>query len=215
MKPRATEGAWTFVASGSDQKGKVPAIYSDKGTASRKIKKVETEEFVAVGVELPKLRGNGRVVGLIHPSLPVTKGGVVIDARMNVNRLSVMLNRAITAMRAEFGEDLVMVATSAGFFGHEGKVPLNSRGNVVETTVGRVLFYDIVPEEVPVLSCATDTQEEELGELIDRCYRAAGAKKTVLFADALMQSWLRYVDQGRNLNLCRRHEDSIHEGQDP
>ena len=184
---KGTEGAWTFVASGLSGKGKVPAIYSDKGTASRKIKKVEGEDFVAVGVELPKLRGNGRVVGLVNPSLASDKSGVVIDARMNVNSRLDMLNRAITAMRAEFGEDLVMVATSAGFFGHEGKVPLNSRGSVVETTVGRVLFYDIVPEEVPFSLCNQTLKKKNLGELIDRCYRAAGAKKTVLFADALMQ----------------------------
>ena len=36
-------------------------------------------------------------------------------------------------------------------------------------------------------SLCNQTLQENLGELIDRCYRAAGAKKTVLFADALMQ----------------------------
>ena len=82
------------------RKGKVPAIYFDKGTASRKIEKVEGEDFVAVGVELPKLRGNGRVVSLVNPSLASDKSGVVIDARMNVNSRLDMLNRAITAMRA-------------------------------------------------------------------------------------------------------------------
>ena len=182
-----SEGAWTFVASGLSGKGKVPAVYSDKGTASRKVKKIEGEDFTAVGVELPKLRGNGRVVGLVNPSLASDKSGLVIDARMNVNSRLDLLNRAIKAMRAEFGEDLVMVATSAGFFGHQGKVPLNSRGSVVETTVGRVLFYDIVPEEVPFSLCNQTLKKKNLGELIDRCYRAAGAKKTVLFADALMQ----------------------------
>ena len=180
------KGVWTFASSGITNKGKPPAAFSDKGTASRKISKIETDEFIAVAVELPKLRGNGRVVGLINPKLPAVKGKPVIDARLNVNSRIAILSKAIAAMREAHGEDLVMVATSGGFFGFEGKVPLASRGNVAQTTVGRVLFYNIVPDEVPFQLCNRTLKKKNLGELIDRCYRAAGAKKTVLFADALM-----------------------------
>ena len=180
--------AWTFVASGLSGKGKAPAIFSDKGTASRKIKKIEGDGFTAIGVELPQLRGNNRFVGLVNPKLATAKGGgLLVDARMNVDNRLDTLNSAVAALRTEYGEDLIMVATSAGFFGFQGKLPLESRGKVVETTVGRVLFYDIVPDEVPFSLCNQTLKKKNLGELIDRCYRSAGAKKTVLFADALMQ----------------------------
>ena len=182
------KGTWTFVASGVSGKGKVPAVFSDKGTPSRKVSKIEGDDFVAIGVQLPPLRGNNRIVGLINPKLATAKGGeVLVDARMNVDNRLDTLNAAVGALRAEYGEDLVMVATSAGFFGFQGKLPLDSRGRVVETTVGRVLFYDIVPDEVPFSLCNQTLKKKNLGELIDRCYRSAGAKKTVLFADALMQ----------------------------
>jgi DNA-directed RNA polymerase beta' subunit len=182
------KNSWTFAASGLSAKGKVPSVFSDKGTASRKTKKIEGDDFTAIGVELPQLRGNNRFIGLINPKLATAKGGgLVVDARMNVNSRLDTLNDAVVALRAEYGEDLVMVATSAGFFGFQGKLPLESRGKVVETTVGRVLFYDIVPDEVPFSLCNQTLKKKNLGELIDRCYRSAGAKKTVLFADALMQ----------------------------
>ena len=184
---KATAGAWTFGASGIAGKVKLPGVFSEKGTASRKIKKIEGDGFSAVCVELPMLRGNARVVGLINPKLATVKGDVLIDSRMNTNSRIALLRLAVDTLRAEFGEDLVMVSTSAGFFGFEGKVPLSSRGDVVETTVGRVLFYDIVPEEVPFSMCNQTLKKKNLGELIDRCYRSAGSKKTVLFADALMQ----------------------------
>jgi DNA-directed RNA polymerase beta' subunit len=180
------KGLWTFAASGITNKGKVPGAFSDKGTASRKISKIETDEFIAVAVELPKLRGNGRVVALVNPKLPAIKGKLVVDSRLNVDNRIAILSKAIAALREAHGEDLVMVATSSGFFGFEGKVPLESRGNVAQTTVGRVLFYNIVPNEVPFQLCNQTLKKKNLGELIDRCYRSAGAKKTVLFADALM-----------------------------
>ena len=196
------KGLWTFGVSGMAGKAKVPGVFSEKGTASRKVTKIEGDDFTAVGVELPKLRGNARFIGLINPKLALKKGGeVLVDARMNVDSRLDTLSRAVNVLRAEFGEDLVMVATSAGFFGFQGKLPTASRGNVVTTTVGRVLFYDIVPDEVPFSLCNQTLKKKNLGELIDRCYRSAGAKKTVLFADALMQLGFSMSTQA-GISIC-------------
>jgi len=58
---------------------------------------------------------------------------------------------------------------------------------LVDTTCGRVLFYEIVPQELP-FSLANQTMKKgQLGELIDRCFRIAGPKATVLLADRLMR----------------------------
>ena len=55
----------------------------------------------------------------------------------------------------------------------------------VETTVGRVLLYEIVPPEVPFAEVNKTLKKKELGNLIDVVYRRAGNKATVIFADKL------------------------------
>ncbi|MGH8011244.1 MAG: DNA-directed RNA polymerase subunit beta', partial [Candidatus Binataceae bacterium] len=55
----------------------------------------------------------------------------------------------------------------------------------VETTVGRVLLYEIVPSTVPFAEVNRTMKKKELGNLIDLVYRRAGNKATVIFADRL------------------------------
>ncbi|RME25048.1 MAG: hypothetical protein D6798_09820 [Deltaproteobacteria bacterium] len=75
------------------------------------------------------------------------------------------------------------------------------RGDLVDTTVGRVLFYDIVPRAVPFSMVNRPLNKKALGELIDRCYRVAGAKATVLFADALMAQGFGMATQA-GISIC-------------
>ena len=105
-------------------------------------------------------------------------------------RINVMSD-AIQKLHETYGEDLVLVTGPAGTFGFEGRVPARitkgKSGTMENTTVGRVLFYGIVPEEVPYDLVNQPLGKKQLGELIDRAYRLAGPKKTVLFADALLK----------------------------
>jgi DNA-directed RNA polymerase subunit beta' len=65
--------------------------------------------------------------------------------------------------------------------GHNG----SGRLERVETTVGRVLLYEIVPPTVPFAEVNRTMKKKELGNLIDLVYRRAGNKATVIFADRL------------------------------
>src|SRR5213594_1597630 len=79
----------------------------------------------------------------------------------------------------------------------QGEVELQSRikvrvpaagggtGALVESTVGRVLLYEIVPHEIPFAEVNKVMKKKELGWLIDLAYRRAGNKATVIFADRL------------------------------
>jgi DNA-directed RNA polymerase subunit beta' len=58
-------------------------------------------------------------------------------------------------------------------------------GELVESTVGRVLLYDIVPHEIPFAEVNKIMKKRELGSLIDLAYRFSGNKATVIFADKL------------------------------
>jgi len=63
------------------------------------------------------------------------------------------------------------------------KVKLN--GKLVETTVGRVMLKEIVPDEVPFDFINRVMDKKALAQLIDYTYRVAGEKKTVILADKL------------------------------
>src|SRR2546425_13362538 len=58
-------------------------------------------------------------------------------------------------------------------------------GALIESTVGRVLLYEIVPHEIPFAEVNRVMKKKELGGLIDLAYRRAGNKATVIFADKL------------------------------
>jgi len=62
------------------------------------------------------------------------------------------------------------------------QLPISER---VETTVGRVLLYEVVPPEVPFAEVNKTLKKKELSNLIDVVYRRAGNKATVIFADRL------------------------------
>ena len=58
-------------------------------------------------------------------------------------------------------------------------------GEVVRTTVGRILLYEIVPSELPFKLVNRVMGKKQLTELIDRAVRECGEKKTVILADKL------------------------------
>ena len=190
--------------------GKVKAAADGQGDIDETVELDVGSDVVVRGYRLPKLRGNARVVGVVSCDVPTSGGEVVVDARLNTARRMEMLRRGVAALRAKFEDDLVLVIAPAGFFGYEGKIPLQldgsdaleGRGEMVQTTVGRVLFATaVVPKELPFSLVNRALGKKQLGELIDRCYRQAGAKKTVLLADALMQMGFR-MSTAAGISVC-------------
>ena len=71
--------------------------------------------------------------------------------------------------------------------GRIGDRPEDMKTVMVDTTCGRALFYEIVPPRLPFALVNKAMDKGSLGALIDRCFRLAGPKATVLLADALMR----------------------------
>ena len=70
------------------------------------------------------------------------KGGdFLVDARFNANARMKVLGDAVTELRNRYGEDLVMVVVNGGMFGFRGQLPVDMSGDLVDTTVGRVLSW--------------------------------------------------------------------------
>ncbi|MCR8916372.1 DNA-directed RNA polymerase subunit beta' [Marinobacter panjinensis] len=57
---------------------------------------------------------------------------------------------------------------------------------IVETTVGRALLFDIVPDGLSYDIVNKPMVKKAISNLINTCYRDAGLKDTVIFADQLM-----------------------------
>ena len=58
--------------------------------------------------------------------------------------------------------------------------------DMVETTTGRALLYEIVPPELPFGLVNEPMGRKAISNLINACYRNVGLKETVMFADQLM-----------------------------
>ena len=56
----------------------------------------------------------------------------------------------------------------------------------VDTTAGRALLFDIVPEGLPFELVDQDMTKKAISAVINACYRRLGLKATVVFADQLM-----------------------------
>lgn len=63
---------------------------------------------------------------------------------------------------------------------------------VVDTTVGRAMLADILPQGLQFDYVNRVLKRNEISELVDVCYRRVGLKETVVFADQLMYAGFKY-----------------------
>jgi DNA-directed RNA polymerase subunit beta' len=79
----------------------------------------------------------------------------------------------------------VRAAHDQGEVDLQAKVWVRMEGKRVETTVGRVLLYDIVPKRIAFEAINKVMDKKQLQNLIDLTYRLCGEKETVLLADRI------------------------------
>ena len=64
---------------------------------------------------------------------------------------------------------------------------------IVDTTVGRALLAEIIPEGLPFSFVNTELTKKNISRLINTSYRMLGLKPTVIFADQLMYTGFAYA----------------------
>ena len=64
---------------------------------------------------------------------------------------------------------------------------------IYDTTVGRALLSEILPEGLPFEVINRVLKKKTISELINACYRRVGLKATVIFADQLMYTGFAYA----------------------
>jgi len=106
------------------------------------------------------------------------------------------------------GEDKVFSDPDEVKFAYDnGHVSLHARikariNNKIETTtVGRVILYEIIPEEIPFDLINTVMSKKEITNLIDYAFRVCGPKKTVILADKLKSMGYEYSTKS-GMSIC-------------
>ncbi|MAZ57968.1 MAG: DNA-directed RNA polymerase subunit beta' [Flavobacteriales bacterium] len=82
----------------------------------------------------------------------------------------------------------VRLAYEGGVVALQAQIRCRIQGQVYETTVGRCLLTEIVPNAITFDAYNRTLGKKEVGNLIDTCFRQVGTKDTVLLADAL-RTW--------------------------
>ena len=115
----------------------------------------------------------------------------------------------------------VRIAYDQGEVGLQVPIAVRINKERIETTVGRVLLYEVVPPIIPFKEVNRVMKKKELANLIDISYRLAGNKATVILADRLKDIGYHYatkagisiaikdmvIPAGKEELLKRAHED--------
>jgi DNA-directed RNA polymerase subunit beta' len=97
--------------------------------------------------------------------------------------------------------DEVRIAYDSGEVDLHARIKVRMDGELLETTVGRILLREILPEEIPFAMINKVMKKAEMANLIDYCYRFCGDKKTVLLSDRLKSLGYRYATTA-GLSIC-------------
>jgi DNA-directed RNA polymerase subunit beta' len=116
------------------------------------------------------------VLGLYYMTRerPFSRGGLPAGETTNAD---------VTGVYASLEE--VRMAHDHGAAELHAPIRVRVNGEMVRTTVGRVLLYEVVPSELPFRLVNRVMAKKQLTELIDMAVRRCGEKKTVLLADKL------------------------------
>ena len=107
------------------------------------------------------------------------------------------LTRAKTGVKGEgmifSSPEEVRCAFDSGIIALHARIKVRVDGQLKETTVGRIILYEIVPQEISFDAINKLMNKKEMANLIDHCYRLCGDKTTVLLADRLKDLGFKYA----------------------
>ena len=87
----------------------------------------------------------------------------------------------------------VRIAYDAGELDLHASIKVRIEGKLQETTTGRVILYEILPEVLPFALINKVMSKKELRTLINESYRGAGIKSTVILGDRLKDMGYKYA----------------------
>ncbi len=96
--------------------------------------------------------------------------------------------------------DEVSVAYDNGIVGLHAKIKVRLNGQIFDTTVGRIIFNEILPEEMRYIN--RNITRRELSNLIYDCYTKLGNTETVVMLDKIKKIGFHYATiSGMTINI--------------
>jgi DNA-directed RNA polymerase subunit beta' len=99
------------------------------------------------------------------------------------------------------GPEDVRVAYDAQMVEEHARIKVRMNGGLVSTTVGRVLFSEVLPPQLSFQSVNREMTKKELMKLVDICYRETGHRETVLLLDRIKDMGFVYATRA-GLSIC-------------
>ena len=97
--------------------------------------------------------------------------------------------------------DMVLSAYDVGEVALQAKIKVRIDGEILDTTVGRIILSEIIPQEIPFEIINAVMTKKALGSLVDYSFRLAGAKKTVILADKLKNLGYKHATMA-GISIC-------------
>jgi DNA-directed RNA polymerase subunit beta' len=113
----------------------------------------------------------------------------------------------------------VRMAYDHGELDLQAAIKVRISGELLATTVGRVLLFEMLPSGLPFKLVNRVMGKKQLGDLIDTCYRLFGQKETVLLADKLRSLGYGYATKAgvsicvSDLQIPRRKQELLEHAQ--
>jgi DNA-directed RNA polymerase beta' subunit len=95
----------------------------------------------------------------------------------------------------------VRIAYDAGILEEHAMIKVKMNGTFVDTTTGRIIFREILPDEIPFSMINKDMTKKELGKLIEYIYNNSGKRNTVVFLDNLEKLGFEYATKS-GVSIC-------------
>ena len=99
------------------------------------------------------------------------------------------------------GVEEAIIAYDYGEVHLQAKVKVRKKGELVETTMGRILLGELLPVAVKFEEVNKVLTKKALAKLIDHTYRHAGTKETVILADRLKDVGYEYATRA-GISIC-------------
>jgi len=91
-------------------------------------------------------------------------------------------------------EEEVLIARANGRVGMHARIKVRRNGEIITTTTGRIIFNQIVPEEIPYINELLN--KKKIISIIGNIYKKVGNQKTAHFLDRLKEIGYKYATEG-------------------
>ncbi len=88
----------------------------------------------------------------------------------------------------------LIVAVNNKAVGLHARIKIRIKGEIIETTAGRVIFNQIVPEGIPFINELL--RKKKIVSIIGMIYRKVGNQKTAIFLDKLKELGFKHATEG-------------------